>query len=458
MKKKKTKRSKSKKIRRIKDSSSDESKSDSSFYSSSSEEDDYRREKKRRSKLSKKKKRSRKRYSSSSESDDDDIRLLKKKKRSKRKNERVVTKKKKKKKRSRRDSSSSSTSSDEGSESDGMRITREKGRVKDASEEPDECWQVEDDVMTEKKNSKRLKSIVVVTYNYDDGDERKEGMVDDESDENVIVDDQRDGEATLSSPAHDNRRIEYDDFEEFTNSETSKASHPDNCLKGDDLEAILKKRALENLKRFRGESQRNGTVSKEVSSVSEGETLQTESEKFEESQDRLLLEQKLCVSEGDKDLEASQVENVKESGTGLADLPSQQSGDTVKVKAGPGISSCTTTKRKLIRPVLGQESVNLASRKEAAACQDAEAESINGKSRPESSLALATKNVGESIEPTKDSSTSPPHADTEALDENKGESQSEQRTNDESQYEKKTMTVMRGGEMVQVKFLPCLEY
>lgn len=452
VKKKKTKRSKSKKIRRIKDSSSDESKSDSSFYSSSSEEDDYRREKKRRSKLSKKKKRSRKRYSSSSESDDDDIRLLKKKKRSKRKNERVVTKKKKKKKRSRRDSSSSSTSSDEGSESDGMRITREKGRVKDASEEPDECWQVEDDVMTEKKNSKRLKSIVVVTYNYDDGDERKEGMVDDESDENVIVDDQRDGEATLSSPAHDNRRIEYDDFEEFTNSETSKASHPDNCLKGDDLEAILKKRALENLKRFRGESQRNGTVSKEVSSVSEGETLQTESEKFEESQDRLLLEQKLCVSEGDKDLEASQVENVKESGTGLADLPSQQSGDTVKVKAGPGISSCTTTKRKLIRPVLGQESVNLASRKEAAACQDAEAESINGKSRPESSLALATKNVGESIEPTKDSSTSPPHADTEALDENKGESQSEQRTNDESQYEKKTMTVMRGGEMVQVSY------
>ncbi|XP_033140813.1 transcriptional regulator ATRX homolog isoform X2 [Brassica rapa] len=437
-KKTKTKRSKSKKIRRIKDSSSDESDSDSSFYSSSSE-DDYRREKKRRSKVSKRKKRSRKRYSSSSESDDD----IKKKKRSKRKDQRVVTKKK----RSRRDSSSSSTSSDEGSESDGMRITREKGRrVKDASEEPDECWQVED----EKKNSKKLKSIVVVTYNYDDGDERKEGMVDGESDENVIVDDQRDGEdTTLSSPAHDYRRIGYDDFEEFTNSETSKASHPVNSLKGDDLEAILKERALENLKRFRGESQRNGTVSKEVSSVSEGETLQTESEKFEESQERL---------EGDKDLVASQVVNVKESGTGLADLPSQQSGDTVKVKAGPGISSCTTTKRKLIRPVLGQESVNLASRKEAAACQDAEAESINGKSCPESSLALATKNVGESIEPTKVSSTSPPHDDTEALDENKGESQSEQRTNDESQYEKKTMTVMRGGEMVQVKFLPCLEY
>ncbi|KAG5409311.1 hypothetical protein IGI04_005630, partial [Brassica rapa subsp. trilocularis] len=435
-KKTKTKRSKSKKIRRIKDSSSDESDSDSSFYSSSSE-DDYRREKKRRSKVSKRKKRSRKRYSSGSESDDEEDDDIKKKKRSKRKDQRIVTKKKKK--RSRRDSSSSSTSSDDGSESDGMRITREKGRrVKDASEEPDECWQVED----EKKNSKKLKSIVVVTYNHDDGDERKEDMV--ESDENVIVDDQRDGEATaLSSPAHDNRRIGYDDFEEFTNSETSKASYPDNCLKGDDLEAILKERALENLKRFRGETQRNGTVSKEVSSVSEGETLQTESEKFEESQERL---------EGDKDLVASQVVNVKESGTGLADLPSQQSGDTVKVKAGPGISSCTATKRKLIRPVLGQESVNLASRKEAAACQDAEAESISGKSCLESSLALATKNVGESIEPTKVTSTSPPHDDTEALDENKGESQSEQRTNDESQYEKKTMTVMRGGEMVQVSY------
>ncbi|KAG2310534.1 hypothetical protein Bca52824_022091 [Brassica carinata] len=461
--KKRTKRSKSKKIRRIKDSSSDESESDSSFYSSSSE-DDYRREK-RRSKVSKKKKRSRKRYSSSDSDDDvdDDIRL---KKRSKRKDQHVVTKKKKKKKGRKRYSSSSSTSSDDDSESDGVRTTREKGRVNDGSEEPDECWQVEDDdVMAEKKNSKRLKSIVVVTYNYDDG-ERKEDMVgDDESDEHMIVDDQRDGEATLSSPttgAHDdNRRIGYDDFEEDNSSETSKASHQDNSLNGDDLEAILKKRALENLKRFRGEIQRNGTVSKEVSSVYEGETLQTESEKFEEPQERLLMEQELCVSEGDKDPETTQVDNVKESGTGLADLPSQQdqqSGDTAKVKAGPGISSCTTTKRKLIRPVLGQTSLNLASRKEADGCQDAGAESINGKSCLESSLALPTKNVPENIEPRKVSARSPSHAETETetLDENKEESQSEQKTNDEtkgeSQYEQKTMTVMRGGEMVQVSY------
>lgn len=458
-KKKKTKRSKSKKIRRIKDSSSDESESDSSFYSSSSE-DDYRREK-RRSKVSKKKKkRSRKRYSSS-DSDDDDIHL---KKRSKRKDQHVVTKKKKKSRR-RRYSSSSSTSSDDDSESDGVRRTREKGRVNDGSEEPDECWQVEDD---EKKNSKRLKSIVVVTYNYDDGGERKEDMVgDDESDENMmVVDDQRDGEATLSSPttgAHDdNRRIGYD---EYNSSETSKASHQENPFKDDDLEAILKKRALENLKRFRGEAQRNGTVSKGVSSVSEGETLQTESDKFEEPQERLLMEQELCVSEGDKDPETAQVDNVKESGTGLADLPSQQDqqpGDTAKVKAGPGISSCTTTKRKLIRPVLGQTSLNLASSKEADGCQDAEAESINGKSCPGSSLALATKNVPENIEPRKVTSRSPSHAETETLDEDKEESQSEHKTNDEtkdeSQYEQKTMTVMRGGEMVQVNFLEFLKH
>ncbi|KAF8102860.1 hypothetical protein N665_0191s0011 [Sinapis alba] len=451
-KKKKTKRSKSKKIRRIKDSS-DESESDSSFYSSSSE-DDYRREK-RRSKVGKKKKRSRKRYSSS-DSDDDDIRLLKK--RSKKKDQHAVTKKKKK--RRKRYSSSSSTSSDDNSDSDGMRMAREKGRlgkVNDGSEEdsePDECWQVEDDVMTEKKNSKRLKSIIVVTYNYADG-ERKEDMVDDEPDENMIVDDQRDGEAPPASPttgAHDNRRIGYDDFEEYNSSETSKASHPDNSLKDDDLEAILKKRALENLKRFRGEIQRNG---KEVSSASEGVTLQTESEKFEESQEHLLMEQKLCLSERDKDLETSQVDNVKESGTGLADLPSQQSGDTANVKAGPGIRSCTTTKRKLIRPVLGQESLNLSNRKEADGCQDAEAESINGKSCPESSLALATKNGAENTEPRKVSSRSS-SAETETLGDNKGESQSEQKTNDEtkdeSQYEQKTMTVMRGGEMVQVSY------
>ncbi|KAJ0246235.1 Uncharacterized protein HA466_0177900 [Hirschfeldia incana] len=436
VKKKKTK-TKRKKIRRIKDSS-DESESDSSFYSSSSSsEDDYRREKKRRSKLSKKKKkkRSRKRYSSSSDSEDedDDIRL---KKMSKRKDQHVVAKKKKKnKKRRRRDSSSSSTSS----ESDGMRMTREKGRLDDVSEPDDECWQVEDDAVTEKKNSKRLKSIVVVTYNYDDGGERKD---DDESDENkmIVDDDQRDGEAT---GAHD------DEFEEYNSSE---ASRQDNSLKGDDLEAILKQRALENLKRFRGEIQRNG---KEVSSASEGETLQTESEKFEEPQERLLIEQELCVSEGDKDLETTtQVDNVNESGTGLADLPSQQSGDTAKVKAGSGLSSCTTTKRKLIRPVLGQDSVNLVSRKEAVACQDAEAESISGKSCPESSLVLATNNGGENMEPTKGSSSA--HDMAETLGGNKAESQSEQKTNDEtkdeSQYEQKTMTVMRGGEMVQVSY------
>ncbi|XP_018472215.1 suppressor protein SRP40 [Raphanus sativus] len=453
--KKKTKRIKSKKIRRIKDSS-DESESDSSFYSSSSSsEDDYRREKQRRSKLSKKKKkqkRSRKKYSSS-DSEDEDIRV---KKRSKRKDKHVVSKKKRRK----RYSSSSSTSSDDNSESsDGMRMTREKRRLDKSKDEPDddECWQVEDDVMTDKNNSKRLKSIVVVTYNYDDGGERKN-----ESDENMIADDQRDGEATLSSPAtggaHDSRRIGYDDSEGYNSSETSKASHQDNSLKGDDLEAILKKRALENLKRFRGETQNNRTASKEVSSVSEGEeTLQTESEKIEESKECPVTKQKLCVSEGDKDLETTQVDNVKESGTGLADLPSQQSGgDTAMVKAGPEISSCTTTKRKLIRPVLRQGSLNLASKKEADGCQDAEAESINGKSCPETSLALATKNGPESIEPRKVSARSSSHTETETLDENKEESQSEQKTNDEtkgeSQYEQKTMTVMRGGEMVQVNY------
>ncbi|CAH8360283.1 unnamed protein product [Eruca vesicaria subsp. sativa] len=465
-KKKKTKRSKSKKIRQIKDSSSsDESESDSSLYSSSSSEDEYRREKHRRSKLSKKKKkkRSRKRYSSSSESDDndeedDDIRVLKKKKRSKRKegtkkkkNKRIVSRKRRK-----REPTSSSTSSDEGSESNVKRMSSEK-----EWEEDDECWQVEDEVMAEKQNSKRLKSIVVVPYNYDN-DERKEDMiVGDESDENMIVDDQRDGEGARSSPitdGHYNRRTGYDEFEEHHSSETSKASDSDNSLKGDDLEAILKKRALENLKRFRGETQKNETVRKD----SGGETLQPESEIIKDTEGRPLMEQNLCVSEGDKDLETSermlQVVNVKESGIGLADSVSQQdqqSGETARVKAGTGISSCTT-KRRLIRPVLGQESSNLASRKEAAGCQDAVAENINGKSCPENSLALATKNGGENIEPTKVTSTSSSHDETETLDENKGESQSEQKTNDEtkgdSQYEQKTMTVMRGGEMVQVSY------
>lgn len=503
VKKKKTKRNKSKKIRRIKDYSdeSESSGSDSSLYTSSSE-DDYRRKKKRQSKLSKK--RSRKRYSSSESECDDDTRLLKKKKKSKRKDESVGKKKKRLvlRKRRKRVSSSSSTSSeqidDDGSESDGKRRSRDRvrlGKVKaarsrsrDESEresEPDECWQVEDDVMAE-KNPRRLKSIVVVSYSYGN-DERKE-----EDDRDVYMtrggnrelghseeSDERDGETTISyarTRADDNGRKTggYDEYGEYNKSETSNASHPDNSLKDDDLEAILKKKALENLKRFRGVTQKSGTARKEVPSVSEGEPLQIESEKVEESQDHGRMEQKLCESAESKDLENSEkilhVVNVKESGTALA-VPQQdqQSGDTAKVKASSSISSCTT-KRKLIRPVLGQESLNLASRKEASGGQDAEAESINGntidRKCQESSLALATKNGGENIEPTKVSSTlnaqSSSHADAKTLDETKGGSQSEQKTidgtKDESQYEQKTMTVMRGGEMVQVKFLQLLKY
>ncbi|KAL9283372.1 hypothetical protein AtEden1_Chr5g0140331 [Arabidopsis thaliana] len=497
VKKKKSKRNKSKKIRRIKDES-ESSGSDSSLYSSS--EDDYRRKKKRRSKLSKK--RSRKRYSSSESDDDsDDDRLLKKKKRSKRKDENVGKKKKKvvSRKRRKRDLSSSSTSSEQsdndGSESDdGKRWSRDRGRrlgkVKDSrsrsrdelegeSEEPDECWQGEDEVIPE-KNPRRLKSIVVVSYNYGNG-ERKE-----EDDRDVYMtrgggnrelgysedSDEMDGESIDSYS-----RIRADDngFGEYNKSETSKVSHTDNSLKDDDLEAILKKRALENLKRFRGVTQKSGIAKKEVSSVSEGEPMQIESDKVE-SQDHDLMEQKLCDSAVSKDLENSEkilhVINVKESGTALANSASQQdqqSGDTAKVKVSSGLSSCTT-KRKLVRPVLSKDSLNLASKKEASGSQDAEAESIDGstvdKNCLESTLALVTKNEGEHIEPTKVSSTlnaeSSSHADTEEVDEVKGGSQSEQKTidetKDESQYEQKTMTVMRGGEMVQVKFLQFLKY
>lgn len=498
VKKKKTKRNKSKKIRRLKDYSdeSESAGSDSSLYSSS--DDDYRRQK-RRSKASKK--RSRKRYSSSESDDDhdDDTRLLKKKKRSKRKDEHVGKKKKKigSRKRRKRDASSSSTSgdslsirdsqSDDGSESDGKRRSKDRGRLgkvkavrrrsKDESEEdsePDECWQVEDEVMTEKK-SRRLKSIIVVSYSYDN-DERKEDMVDDHG---VYLRHGGNNDSGNREFGHNEESdSDNDESGEDNKSETSKASHQDNSLKDDDLEAILKKRALENLKRFRGETQRSEIARKEVSSAAEGEPLQIESEKSEESQDHGLMEQKkLCVSADSRDFEDSQkilhgVDNVKESETVFPDIASQQdqqSGDTVMLKVSSGISSCSS-KRRLIRPVLGQESLNLASRKEAAGSEDAEAESINGstidKNCPESSLALATKNGGENIEPTKVSSTlnaqSSSRVDTETLDGIRGESQSEQKTTDEtkdeSQYEQKTMTVMRGGEMVQVKFLQCLQY
>lgn len=479
--KKKTKRNKSNKIRRIKDYS-DESESTGS-------DDDYRRQK-RRSKASKK--RSRKRYSSSG-SDDDDTRLLKKKKRSKTKDEHVGKKKKNisSRKRRKRVSSSSSTSSDsrsigdsqsdDGSESDRKRRTRVKAtrrRSTNGSEEdsePDECWQMEDEVMTE-KNSQRLKSIVVVSYSYDKDEGKEEDMVDDQDVYLRHGGNRELGHDGESDSDSGRKTVSYDEFGEDNKSETSKAFHQDNSLKDDDLEAILKKRALENLKRFRGETQRSGIARKELPSVAEGELRQIESKKTEESQDHGLMEQtKLCVSTDSRDFEdlekiLHEVDTVSESGTVVPDIASQQSGDTVKVKVSSGISSCSS-KRKLIRPVLGQESsLNLASGKEAAGREDAEAESINGstidKNCPESSLALATKNGGENIEPTKVSSTfnaqSSSHADAGALDETRGESQSEQKTSgeakDESQYEQKTMTVMRGGEMVQVNFLQCLKY
>ncbi|CAN8252797.1 unnamed protein product [Cochlearia groenlandica] len=454
-KKKKTKRIKSKKIRRAKDYSdeSESSGSDSSLYSSSSD-DDYIRDK-RKYKL-RKKKRSRRKYSSTESDDDDDDRVLKNKKRSKRKKDLVETKKKKKKsgyrKRRKRESSSSSFTSsdrsDEGSESDGKRNTKERGRLGNAktaqrrskdesgedSEPYDDSWrQVEDEVVAE-KNSRRLKSIVVVSYTYNDND-------DDDRKVDTVSD--RDAETTIS---YSRTRADED-----SNSETSKDSQLD-------LEAVLKRRALENLKRFRGETLNSGTASKEeVTSVSE---------KDEESQDNGLMEQKkLGVSAGSKDLESSQkllqVVDVKESETALANSSAsrqdQQSGDAAMVKASSGISSCST-KRKLIRPVLGQGSLDIVSTKESSSCQDAEAESIDcdtiDKNCPQSSLAMATNNGVDNIEQTKvrSLSSSSPEPENETKVVSRSEQKTIDETKDESQYEQKTMTVMRGGEMVQVSY------
>ncbi|PWA76103.1 hypothetical protein CTI12_AA220090 [Artemisia annua] len=260
---KKSRRSKSKKIRHHDDSFSsysDDESSSSSLYSSSSSEGEYNKSKRSRSRgrnevKSSSKKRTRKRYSSEESSKDSPP--VKKRKRSKKKADESKKKSKKirKKKKAKRDAytsdseSCSTCSSDE--EHSPRRSRGRSGTRKNRSRSSSPSNSYFDDESNEEKmvdnNSRRLKSVITVAkppenedldvlkkdelkdeivYDYDDYPTSKS------NDSNELVD--------RSNVPPEKSGIEVDSASGNIVSEV------------EDLESILRQKALENLSKFRG--------------------------------------------------------------------------------------------------------------------------------------------------------------------------------------------------------------
>ncbi|KAL4554321.1 hypothetical protein LXL04_039541 [Taraxacum kok-saghyz] len=384
---KRSKRTKSKKLRRHdsssssspSSSSSDNDSTTSSPLSSSSSEFEHKTRKSRsRTRTEVKgitKKRTRRRSCSE---DDSHSPPAKKRKRpqkksdhEKKKNNKKLKKKKNKKKRyissPSSDSESCSTYRDEDSSSD---KDKDKDTIKGKSGNSYYYYNDDDNIMVE-NNPRRLKSIITIATKpeneVEDGDVKK-----DELKEEMVYDHDYD---YPSCKSNDN-----DSNDDNISIKEKAINDSDNNLESgvDDLESILRKKALENLSRFRGNLQTKPVVNNNDNNNNNNNN---------------------NINNNNKN---------DESGTVI-----QRSRFTWKRDVSSSVS-------------------NLKEEKSAAY------------SGPESSRSQPNE-TQESIEVKK----STVGVETPLKEEDK---EGSKETNDNSQFEKKTMSVMRGGEMVQVSY------
>lgn len=267
--KKRSRRNKSKKLSRHDDSYtsySDDDSTSSSLISSSSSEGEYKSRKSRsrtRNEVKGSKKRSRRR--SYSEDSSNDSLPVKKRRRSKKKpdSDKKNKKKIKKKKKSRRDgyisdSASCSTCGDEDSSSDedtntikgknGNRKSRNR-QMRSSSPYKDDDDNIEN--VTMENNPRRLKSVITIATQQEneEGDDMKRY---DEVKEEMVYDYDHDYDYP-SCKSNDSNDGETKKELVDNNNISVMSKEKDNLESGvDDLESILRQKALENLSRFRG--------------------------------------------------------------------------------------------------------------------------------------------------------------------------------------------------------------
>ncbi|CAI9295073.1 unnamed protein product [Lactuca saligna] len=268
--KKTSRRNKSKKLSRHDDSYSsysDDDSTSSSLISSSSSEDEYKSRKSRsrtRNEVKGSKKRSRRR--SYSEDSSSDSLPVKKRRRSKKKSDSDKKNKKKikKKKKSRRDdyisdSASCSTCGDEDSSSDedtntikgknGNRKNRNRHMRSSSPYKDDDDDNIEN--VTMENNPRRLKSVITIATQpeNEEGDDMKRY---DEVKEEMVYDYDHDYDYPSCKSNDSNDGEPKKELVDNNNNISVMSKEKDNLESGvDDLESILRQKALENLSRFR---------------------------------------------------------------------------------------------------------------------------------------------------------------------------------------------------------------
>ncbi|CAL5405891.1 unnamed protein product [Camellia sinensis] len=557
--KKRSRRTKSRKLRHRDDSSSysnDDSRS-SVPISSSSSEDEYSRARSRtRSEVKGSRKRTRR--SSSSRGSSEDSRHVKKKKDSKR-NSKSETKKKTRRKKQRREPSVSSISSDSRScstcrgagsssgESDFERLkrgSREKSKDKRAlgkaksgtksnknrSRSPS-CGRYSDsggygskDVMPVENSSRRLRSVITVAKSQEeeveekewDNDGHKEEIVYDRDDcPSCRSNDSNDGGSKRELAHHSHvdleRWVEDAKGEEALVSDVkmtdltksgeeggrqdcqsnsrSDGAGADNSLKeknrevfptsssskSDDLESILRLKALENLKKFRGGLQTNTKPPADEKSEGCSDVKQLCTANVEFVQNRSpkedvsravdatgVLGQNPTPTSYGKLLEGKGGGSVTESASARLSVvcpPNQVAISSKAVDLSP--AGAVTSKSEMSKSALRKESSGTIVKQTDKTNMFVTEGNVNKSSAETSKSAGQTSNNNDvGVNNVTESSTSEPsslkptleeHSSKEQLGQDKDGSQLGQ-DKDGSQFEKKTMSVMRGGEMVQVSY------
>lgn len=387
-----------------------------------------------------------------------------------------------------------------------------------ASSEAIKCWSEE--INTCQNNVKRLRSVITVVK-----EEKEDGFSNRDETKEEIIYDNDDYPSCRSNDSNDGRhkreldyqssiitdkkmRVENDKGEEVVsnikatgltenvegqymgNNPSSSSVGPNDSvegkvtgvtrsLSGDDLESILRQRALENLRRFRGRPQTSADVPVNKKDTSDGGMKQPTTVQAELVQIKIPREddaklpdvtQELtenpalrrnsncCLQDDEKTLDDGQ-----QSGTAKQQLACATDQVASADKQDENVSSAAgsvVNRPKLAKPTLEHYSIKNHNPQEETRTSD-ELHQAN-LLMTESALVECAAKTSQTMAPSssykedvKVACGSASHESSSCMESKLVENASNKtqgETADSGQFEKKTMTVMRGGEMVQVSY------
>lgn len=422
-----------------------------SDYSSSSSEDTKHRSKKSRVRIKKrvvvKKKKSRHSYTSESSDESPRPRKRSGSKRKRDKGSNIRSSKKRRKREVSVESLSGSAREDDSVSSHGVNFDRhQKGLGKEERVSKKKKVKTEESVLVG-ENPRRLRSIIVRVTEIEERDVETSRNEDGEA---VYVHDDHDYPSdgrTESNDSGNNKR----EVQEKNNDVTvvSDLRNPKNENSGyvsdnefekassDDIETVLRQKALENLRRFRGAAVTNPKAKNDGDELLRKSAVSATPNVVNESvRKRPVLEEPIVVdelvrkiSERPKVIVSTQTQSAK--GTNFHSRVEKNT-EEVKTDGNESITArFSAAKPKLVRPVfVHKPSETNPAPKEASK----EPESLD---RADSKIAPTTSPNNDANPPNEPSLGKPEPRET----------------SEASEFEKKTMSVMRGGEMVQVRLI-----